>query len=170
MASGRDNHLTKAIGEYLVCAELCRRGYLATSFTGNVPDYDILAINDKCKTLPIQVKAIKSTSWQLDAAKYLDISHGRTGIQKLQGKKRLQNSKLICVFVKIALEGTGEKDEFYLFRQRDLQKLIARGYRSWLKKCHGKRPRNPESTHTAVSPKELNKYRGNWGLLKEEYR
>ncbi len=167
MASGRDNHLTKAIGEYLVCAELCRRGYLATSFTGYVPDYDILAINAKCKTLPVQVKAIKSTSWQLDAARYLDISHGKTGIQKLRGKKRLQKPKLICVFVKIAMEGTDEKDEYYLFRQRNLQNIIARGYRSYLKKCHGKRPRNPQSTHAAVSPRDLIKYKGNWDLLEK---
>ena len=167
MASGRDNHLTKSIGEYLVCAELCRRGYLATSFTGNVPDYDILAINEKCITVPIQVKAIKSTSWQLDAAKYLDITHGETGIQKLQGKKRFQNSKLICVFVKIAPEGRDEKDEFYLFRQRDLQNIIARGYRNWLKKCGGLRPRNPKTTHFAITPKELSEYCNNWDLLKK---
>ena len=43
MATGRDIQLTKMIGEYLVCAELCRRGLLATTFTGNVPEFDILA-------------------------------------------------------------------------------------------------------------------------------
>lgn len=46
MQSGRQNQLTKQTGEYLVCAELCRRGYIASSFTGNVPEYDVIAINN----------------------------------------------------------------------------------------------------------------------------
>lgn len=43
MATGRENQLTKQVGEYLVAAELCRRGFIATTFTGNVPDFDIIA-------------------------------------------------------------------------------------------------------------------------------
>ncbi len=43
MATGRNMQLTKMIGEYLLCAELCRRGLLATTLTGNVPEFDILA-------------------------------------------------------------------------------------------------------------------------------
>jgi len=37
--------LTKQVGEYLVAAEVCRRGLIATTFTGNVPHYDIIASN-----------------------------------------------------------------------------------------------------------------------------
>jgi len=47
MATGRDMQLTKMIGEYLVCAELCRRELLATTFTGNVPEFDILATDKR---------------------------------------------------------------------------------------------------------------------------
>jgi len=43
MATGLENKLTGAIGEFLVAAELCRRGLLATPFAGNVPHYDIIA-------------------------------------------------------------------------------------------------------------------------------
>lgn len=45
MATGRDNQRTKQVGEYLVAAEVCRRGFIATTFTGNVPHYDIIASN-----------------------------------------------------------------------------------------------------------------------------
>jgi len=38
MATGRSNKLVGQTGEYLVAAELSRRGYIATTFTGNVPD------------------------------------------------------------------------------------------------------------------------------------
>ena len=47
MATGRSMQLTKMAGEYLVCAELCRRGLLATTFTGNVPEFDILATDKR---------------------------------------------------------------------------------------------------------------------------
>jgi hypothetical protein len=58
MATGRDNQLTKQVGEYLVAAEVCRRGFIATTFTGNVPHYDIIASNASGRHQAIQVKAI----------------------------------------------------------------------------------------------------------------
>lgn len=39
--------LIKMIGEYLVCAELCRRELIATTSTGNVPEFDILATDER---------------------------------------------------------------------------------------------------------------------------
>lgn len=56
MSNGRGNQLTKQVGEYLVAAELARRGFLAATFTGNVPHYDILATDAGGCTLPIQVQ------------------------------------------------------------------------------------------------------------------
>ena len=57
MSKGRDNRLAGQIGEYLVCAELGKRGLIATPFSGNVPAFDVLAADDLCRTVPIQVKA-----------------------------------------------------------------------------------------------------------------
>ncbi len=45
MATGRDIQLTRQIGEYLAAAELGRRGWVATTFTGSLPGFDILAVN-----------------------------------------------------------------------------------------------------------------------------
>jgi hypothetical protein len=39
MATGRSNKLVGQTGEYLIAAELSRRGLIATTFTGNVPHY-----------------------------------------------------------------------------------------------------------------------------------
>ena len=36
--------LSKQLSEHLVAAELARRGIVATPFSGNVPDIDILAL------------------------------------------------------------------------------------------------------------------------------
>ena len=46
MATGRENQLTKQIEESLVVSELGRHGFIATSFTGNVPNIDILAMEE----------------------------------------------------------------------------------------------------------------------------
>lgn len=56
MTKGRENQLTKQVGEYLVSAELCRRGFVATTFTGNIPEFDMLAVNGSNETIPLQVK------------------------------------------------------------------------------------------------------------------
>ncbi len=47
MATGRSMQLTKMAGEYLVCAELCRRGLLATTLMGNVPEFDTFATDKR---------------------------------------------------------------------------------------------------------------------------
>ena len=57
MATGRSTKLTGATGEFLVSAELCRRGLIATPFSGNVPHYDIIASDEIGGHLVIQVKA-----------------------------------------------------------------------------------------------------------------
>ena len=73
MATGRSNHLTKQTGEYLVAAELSRRGFIATTFTGNVPFYDIVAVSLNGHTALVQVKAIASGAWQLNFGKFADV-------------------------------------------------------------------------------------------------
>lgn len=164
MATGIEMQLTKRVGEYLVCAELCRMKFTATTFAGNVPEFDILAINDKYETKPIQVKAIRGGSWQFNVGKYLDISISNDKKQTIKGKKQLANPDLVCIFVKLISQG---KDEFYIFRLKDLQDIIFRDYGKWLEQHEGKRPRKPKSMHCAVSPRALKGYRNNWELLKE---
>jgi hypothetical protein len=41
--TGTQNQQTKAVGEFLVCAELGRREITATTFAGNVKDFDRLS-------------------------------------------------------------------------------------------------------------------------------
>lgn len=162
MATGRSMQLTKQIGEYLVAAELCRRGFVAATFSGNVPHYDILASNEKGDKYAIQVKSILSKSWQFDASKFVKIS--------MQGKKQVIDKKikepypnLICVFV--VLKDYGE-DEFYILSWKILQNKIIHFHKSWLKRHGGIRPNKPNSFHTAISPKQIKYYKDNWDLIK----
>ena len=80
MAAGRDMQLTRQVGEYLAAAELGRRGWIATTFTGSLPGFDILAINPDGRVLEVQVKAIRSSSWQLNAGQFLEVEF-KEGVQ-----------------------------------------------------------------------------------------
>ena len=164
MGSGRKNQLTKQIGEYLVAAELCRRGLIATTFTGNVPDFDIIATNEGFETIPIQVKTIRGGAWQLDARKFVDIEIDN-GIQRVIDKTSLSNPDLICVFVRLISQ---VDDEFYIFRLKDIQEIIFEGYSQYLTRKKGARPKNPNSTHTALKPGDLKIFKNNWGLILEQ--
>ena len=73
MLKRRTNQITGQIGEYLVAAELCRRGFFSTTFTANVPHYDIIATNDAGYHIPVQVKAINAGSWQLNIKNFCNI-------------------------------------------------------------------------------------------------
>jgi hypothetical protein len=162
MATGREMQLTKQVGEYLVAAELCRRGLIATTFTGNVPEFDLLAIDGDYRTQPVQVKAIRHRTWQLQLNHFLDIEVTDDGIQLIHGRKELDKPGMICVFVKLVSLG---EDEFYIFRLSDLQELILDGHTKYLEKHGGRRPRNPASMHTAVSTTDLAPFRDNWDVL-----
>ena len=165
-STGRDKYLVKQVGEYLVCAELGRQGYIATSFTGNVPEFDILAIDKDNRVQPVQVKAISEHGkWQFDARRFMDITLTPEGRQTIDRKLPLSNPGLICVFVRLVAQG---QDEFYLFRLSELQEILVTGYGQWLAQLGGVRPRNPESMHLTVTPAALAKFRDNWDLLSRQ--
>lgn len=163
MKSGRDKQLTKQVGEYLAAAELSRLGFIATTFTGNVPDFDILAINSKFETIPIQVKAVKEGDWQFKDAssKFLDILISDKNVQTLKSMKALKDPELICVYVKLDSYG---KDQFYIFKLKELQKIIFDRYKKHLEAKKGVRPRNPQSKHVNVTTDDLSNYEDNWEL------
>lgn len=157
MASGKSIQLTRQIGEHLVVAELGRRGYIATPFAGNVPDFDLIAVSPKGKAFPVQVKAIQSNSWQFYINKFLQIEQsGNT--QEVKGKVASVHKKLICIFVQIKPQHT---DTFFIFKWGNLQDHFFSTYKG------GRRPKNPESLHCAVWPEDLQRFKDNWQILPE---
>ena len=157
VATGQSTQLTRQIGEHLVAAKLGRMGIFATLFAGNVPDFDLIGANGEGKSTLVQVKAIHGPSWQFRADAFLNIKMVGNE-QVVKGKKKLRNPNLICVYILLC---ESEKDEFYVFRLKDIQAEIAKTYRG------GVRPKNPLSMHCAVWPKQLVKYKNNWPLVLE---
>ena len=155
MASGRDTQLARQIGEYLAAAELGRRGWVATTFTGSLPGFDILAINPDGRVLEIQVKAIRSSSWQLNAGQFLEIDIVN-GVQFVRGKRVIATARRICMFIEIRTYGS---DLFYLCDLGELQDILRADYKD------GPRPKNPKTFHHALYPKRLAPFRDNWAIL-----
>ena len=167
MATGRSNQLTKQVGEYLVAAEVCRRGFIATTFTGNVPHYDIIASNSTGRHQAIQVKAILGYSgWQFDIRDFVDVQ--LDGQQQIIGQPtQPPYPGLICVFVRLLGYGV---DEFYILTWEDLQNLAIAKHREYLTAHGGVRPRKPDSFHMAIRPEGLIEHRDKWGVLECKLR
>ncbi|MDI6811391.1 MAG: hypothetical protein QMD80_06960 [archaeon] len=162
MATGRSNQLTKQIGEYLVACEIARRGLIATTFSGNVPDFDLIVTDFKGSSCPIQVKTSKNGTWQFSIDKFVEITF--EGMKQIIGnKKPLQIPHLICVFV-VAGKKYGE-DIFFILEWSKVQEILISIYRRWLDSCGGVRPRKYDSMHCALCQSDLEEYKDNWSLI-----
>ena len=164
MATGRSNYLTKQTGEYLVAAELSRRGFIATPFTGNVPSYDIVAVDGRGGHALVQVKAIAATSWQLNVGQFADVVFDGPK-QIIQGQRDDPYPDLVCVMVQIAPPDAGRPDRFFVLPWRKLGKIVIAGHKKFLAKHGGVRPRSPKSLHTAVYPEALAHWEGRWQVF-----
>jgi len=162
MATGRSNQLIKQIGEYLVACELARRGLLVATFSGNVPDFDLIATDFKGSSCPIQVKTIKGGAWQFSIDKFVDINFD--GSKQLIGdKKPLTIPQLLFVFV-LAGEKYGE-DQFFVLEWSKVQDILIANYTRWLDSHGGVRPRKPDSLHCSVVQSNLRDYKDNWSII-----
>lgn len=163
MATGRSNKLVGQTGEYLVAAELSRRGYIATTFTGNVPDYDIIASSVGGKHISVQVKASSGTSWQFgDVTRFFEISF--KGKRQVVGRpKKCPVQRLVVVFVAIDLKGD---DRFYILTWRALRTLLMKGHKAYLGAHGGVRPQKWDSLHAAIQEKHVAPHLNKWGVIK----
>ena len=150
----------------MVVAELGRLGIVATTFSGNVPDIDILAYKDG-KSVAIQVKANRQGNISVDGKRYLDIQFdGDT--QTVIGKSKSIDRDLIFVWVSIGEEAGG--DRYFVCDHGFLQDRICDNYTRFLKKHSGVRPRNPKTTHCACSERDFEGKENNWSLVIEALR
>lgn len=167
MATGRSIQLNKQIGEYLVACELARRGLLVATFSGNVPDFDILAADSEGASIPVQVKTIRGGEWQFSIDKFVEV--------RFEGEKQILGSKitpriprLLCIFV--LADAEYGKDRFFILEWEQLCDIAVSSYSEWLASKGGVRPRNYRSLHCSVSPKRLAElgFENQWGKITEK--
>ena len=161
MATGRQVQRTKHVCEYLVAAELSRRGLLTATFAGNVPDYDIVATGSRGQTALVQVKAIAGPSWQFDSRTLADV-RCTAGAQTMGQLTPPPAGDLICVCVRLQPDGA---DRFYVLRWPELQRVFINGYRGYLERHGGRRPKRADSFHTALRETHIEPFLDNWSLF-----
>ncbi len=160
MASGRSMQLTKQLGEYLVAAELARRGFVATTFAGNVPDFDIVAVDSSGRMFLVQVKTIQRGNWQLNAGAFLRIRLDG-GVQEFVAVVPSPVGDLVYVFVKLGEHR--DSDQFYAIQYSELQEWLRQQY--FPDGAPRTRPRNPSSFHWSISSNQLEPHRDRWELF-----
>ena len=164
MATGMHNKLVGQTGEYLVASELSRRGLIATTFTGNVPHYDIIASTEEGKHISVQVKTISGSSWQLARVdQFVEIKfNGRVQIVGKRLPSPVDN--LVFVFVKLGNYGS---DKFYICTWPEITEIISRNHSEYLAKHNGIRPKRWDSLHTAFSEKDIAHFENRWDLIEK---
>lgn len=167
MATGRSNKLVGQTGEYLVAAELSRRGLIATTFTGNVPHYDIIASDEAGRHVSVQVKSSRGTSWQFgNITQYCDITFD--GKRQIVGDAKVcPVRRLIVTFVKIEEDGN---DRFYILPWQELRDLLIKHHNAYLHKHNGVRPKRWNSLHAAISEKALDPYCNKWDTIEKSLK
>ena len=131
MKKGLNNKLVGQIGEYLVCAKLGKRGYIATSFTGNVPEFDLIVVNEGLNVIPIQVKTSRSNNWQTRANLWINIEIDEVNKKQIDhGDAVISNPDLIYVCVALGDSKKIEKDRFFILRKKDVQTICVKRYRN----------------------------------------
>jgi hypothetical protein len=167
MPSGRNNQLLGATGEYLVAAELCRRGLIATTFTGNVPFYDIIASDENGRHVAVQVKASSKRSWQVsDVTNYFEVTFNETR-QTVGKPKPCPIKRLVMVFVVVESKG---QDRFYIVTWEEFQSLLLKSHNEYLAKHNGIRPKKWNSLHAAIKEELLKPYKDNWTQIQKILR
>jgi hypothetical protein len=166
MSTGFRNNLAKQMAEHLVCVELGRRDLVATPFSGNVPNYDVLVADSSGRALPIQVKATRGNTWPSNARSWMDIELDlQTGVQKYIGLNDLPTPDLVYVCVALAPVDSVTRDRFFILTMADLQAVCVRSHTAWMDQHGWKRPRKVESFDLRYKIEDLEKFEDNWALI-----
>jgi hypothetical protein len=165
MFRGRSNTIVGQTGEYLVAAELSRRGQICTTFTSNVPHYDIIASNEAGKHVSVQVKASKSGSWQFSkVTDYCEITF-KDQCQTVGKFKDCPVENLVVDFVNVMND---RNDRYYVLNWNDLRYVLVKNHKDYLKKHDGVRPKNHDSLHVGLKEEHLSPYIEKWEVIESK--
>lgn len=165
-------------GEHYVAAELNRREVYASPFSGNVPDFDIIATDvDRTATAFIQVKTKREGgSWQVGV---------KTGWARMTRSDCSETKPRTCsapctplleepipgkpdhywVFVTLLKKNRGQK--YYIVTDDVVRRVLVRkSHCEYLKRNGGERP-GPKhnSDHLGLTDKALKDWEDRWDVL-----
>jgi hypothetical protein len=160
------SHFIARLAEHLVCAELARQRLIATTFTHNIPKYDVLVTDAECRTVPVQVKAASEGWWRTSATDWMVVEFDEDlQTQRILGPTTLVTPNLIWVCV--AVGDTRANDQFFIVTECDLQSILIENYARRLQKHDGRRPKNWRSNDCWWGVEHLRLFSENWRLIHE---
>ncbi len=139
---------------------------MATPFSGNVPLFDIVAVDADGRTLALQVKATRGDNWPTDARTWMDLDlDPGTGVQNYRGPRVLANPGLIWVCVALA-PSDDARDRFFVLTLADVQRACIASYCDWMEPHGWRRPRTQTSFDCRFSVAHIQGFENNWDLVR----
>jgi hypothetical protein len=138
---------TGITGEYLVAAELSRRGYVATLTLRNTRGIDILASNsDATRSVGIQVKTAQGAKpdWMMNKKAEADLAEN-----------------LFYIFVCLTPEGSAT---FYVVPRKVVAEYVRESHAGWLE-TPGRQGRPHKDTDMRRYKDPAHEYKDRWDLL-----
>jgi len=145
-------HQVGQAGEHFVAAELHRRGAYAVTFSGNMPNIDVLASDaEHGRQAAIQVKTKTSGTWH-------------TSTERGAVRTEADADNRFWVLVDIGRD-PAPPPAYFIVPEWWIRNHIHERYQAYLASHGGQRPRNPRSTHFAIKPRDVEQWRDRWELL-----
>ena len=141
-----------------MCAKLAKLGVLATPFAGNIPEFDIVAIDAEGRAVQIQVKAASKDGWFYEYDKYVRTIETLEGQHTVEAADPLSGPDII--FVCVLLDLNGQTDRFFVLKHADLQRQIVAGLTAWMAKGH-----NSVGSQWRYHLDDIKDYEEQWGAV-----
>ncbi|RUO59209.1 hypothetical protein [Pseudidiomarina marina] len=166
MASGVHTRLVGQIGENLVAAKLGTLGYYACPYAGNVPGFDLTAVDSKTlRSFPIQVKCSTGNTLvhsQID--KWIDTKIDQTGKYSFGKLKEIEHPNMLWIIVNLP-NAEIESAKYYICQHKDIQRLAVKRFMEFMERNSYRRPNGGTSTQAILTIRELEVFEDNWELL-----
>ena len=104
---------------------------------------------------------IAGPSWEFDIRTFVDV-RCTAGAQTMGQPTTPPAGDLTCVLVRLQPDGA---DRFYVLRWPELQRVLINGYRDYLERHGGRRPKRADSFHTALQETHIEPFLDNWSLF-----
>jgi len=166
MATGARNKLTGQIGEHLVSAKLGILGYYATPYSGNVPGFDITAVNSETlQSFPIQIKTSNGGALVHSVIdKWVEHRIEDDNSQYLGDLLELPNPNKIWIMVQLK-DNILSSARYFICTEAQIQEKIVTRYRNFMEKHNYRRPGGGASTQAILNVKDVLEFEDNWNIL-----
>ena len=166
MSTGKRNKLTGQTGEHLVSAMLGTMGFYASPYSGNVPGFDITAVNSETlNSFPIQVKTSNGGSLVHSTInKWVEHHVDENNYQHFGELLKLPNPNIIWVMVQIKNNELNSA-RYFICTEKQIQTKIVDRYKEFMERHNSRRPGGGASLQAILNLKDLQEFEDNWEIL-----